>query len=93
MANNEWSTPPKFIEAARSVIGTIDLDPATNLNAQELVQAKAYYTQEMDGLQQHWQGKVFLNPPYSRGLAKRFMTKLVEHYLAGDVDQVLVFNS
>ena len=35
--NNEWYTPPKFIEAAREVMGSIDLDPATSKVAQETV--------------------------------------------------------
>jgi len=33
--NNEWNTPPEYVELAREVLGTIDIDPATNALAQQ----------------------------------------------------------
>lgn len=93
MANNEWSTPLNFIHSARAVMGTIELDPATNNTAQNNIQADTYYIRETDGLQQHWEGNVWLNPPYGRGLAKQFMDKLLQHYLAGDVKQAIVLTN
>jgi phage N-6-adenine-methyltransferase len=73
---NEWYTPARYIEAARAVLGDIDLDPATSETANETVKAPQIYTLADDGLAQVWHGRVWLNPPYGR-LAGEFVTKLV----------------
>jgi phage N-6-adenine-methyltransferase len=80
---NEWYTPQYIVERARAVMGAIDLDPASNPEANETVQAATYYTAEDDGLEHEWLGRVWLNPPYSRDLMPRFVAKLIEEYKAG----------
>lgn len=81
---NEWYTPVKYVEAARLVLGTIDLDPASCKRANKIVQAKAFYTAKDDSLHQPWTGRLWLNPPYG-GLAGEFVRRLVLEYEAGDV--------
>lgn len=90
MANNEWRTPPHFIESARKVMGSIDTDPASNDEAQKTVQAGIHYTEETNGLDKLWLGNVWLNPPYGRGLAEPFINTLTEQFEAGDVHQSIV---
>ena len=63
--NQEWYTPSEYVEAARRVMGEIDLDPASSELAQETVRASSYYTKDDDGLVSEWSGRVWLNPPYS----------------------------
>src|SRR6266568_9141312 len=62
--NNEWYTPEHIIEAAREVMGAIDLDPASSAEANKTVRATRYYTKEENGLMHKWPGRVWLNPPY-----------------------------
>lgn len=89
----EWYTPPEYINAARDVMGGIDLDPATSVKANETVQADAIFTEEDDGLEHNWNGRVWLNPPYGKG-SGQFTTKLVAEYEAGRVDEaVLLLNA
>lgn len=87
-SNNEWYTPPIYISAAREVMGTIDLDPASSAMANRLVCAARYYTCEDDGLKQPWYGNIWLNPPYSRGLVRLFIEKLVRE--RDDYEQAVV---
>ena len=88
--NNEWYTPPKFIEAARQVMGQIDLDPASSDIANQTVQATTFYTEQDDGLQHDWHGRVWMNPPYASPLIGQFSDKLVEHIARGSVPEACV---
>ena len=62
--SNEWYTPEPYIEAVHQLFGGIDVDPASNHLANEVVRAKVYYSKTDDGLNRSWPGRVFLNPPY-----------------------------
>jgi ParB family chromosome partitioning protein len=88
--NNEWYTPREYTDAARAVMGEIDLDPASSDIANALVDAGEYYTIEDDGLRQPWYGRVWMNPPYASEFVGKFIGKLVEHYSNGDVEQAIV---
>jgi phage N-6-adenine-methyltransferase len=87
---NEWYTPPEFIEAARKVMGGIDLDPASSEIANQIVHAKYYFTKEDDGLKKPWYGNVFMNPPYASELIKQFASKFASHVVDGSISQGIV---
>ena len=78
--NSEWYTPSDYIELAREVMGSIDLDPASTDIAQETVKAGTYYTQQTDGLTHEWSGNVWLNPPYASELITRFTEKFLSEF-------------
>jgi len=95
MANNEWMTPSKYIESARKVMGSIDLDPASNDDAQLVIKARQWNTAAYgdETFNYKWEGNVWLNPPYGVGLAKPFTKKLCDSYLGGSVNQAVVLTN
>ncbi len=88
--NNEWYTPAEYIEAARAVMGRIDLDPASSSLANTVVGATRFYSVSDNGLQQDWAGKVWLNPPYAGDLIGKFTAKLALHVSNRDVAEAIV---
>lgn len=83
-ATPDWNTPPHVIDRVLNVLGSIDLDPCSNSNADPNVPAETYYTKEDDGLKQIWTGRVYLNPPYGREISC-WVRKLHDAYQAGSV--------
>ena len=74
----EWYTPSAFVEAAREIMGGIDLDPASHEEANLTVKAARFFTEQDNGLDQPWGGRVFVNPP--GGLVQSFWNALVTEY-------------
>lgn len=93
VVSDEWYTPAHVIEQARQVLGAIDLDPASCAVAQQVVKAAQYYTKDDDGLVQTWQGRVWLNPPYSTPLINLFVAKLLAEYATGRVTAALILTN
>jgi ParB family chromosome partitioning protein len=87
---NEWYTPPEIIEAARTVLGSIDLDPASTDAANTIVKAEQIYTLGDNALAQQWDGRVWMNPPYSQPLIQQFAEKLAASLQAATVPAAVV---
>lgn len=87
---NEWYTPPQYIEAAREVMGAIDLDPASSEVADRTVKAGTFYTKDDNGLGKEWYGRVWMNPPYAQPLIQYFAEKIVDEYDEGNIDEAVV---
>lgn len=71
-----WGTPEAYIDAAREVMGGIDLDPASDAGSQARIKAGRILTVEDDGLVSSWADArtVWINPP--GGLARPFWRRL-----------------
>ena len=73
-SSDEWYTPKEILDA----LGKFDLDPCAPIRPLWPT-AEVMYDQNIDGLSQIWEGRVWLNPPYSRPLIELFVRKLAEH--------------
>jgi phage N-6-adenine-methyltransferase len=89
---DEWYTPADYIEAARKVMGSIDLDPASCDLAQTVVQADVYLTKAENGLHMQWiRDNVWLNPPYSNPAL--WVEKAIAWHRSGRQAVILVNNA
>lgn len=71
----EWYTPPELFEALGLCF---DLDPASPPGGVPWVPAARYFSVIEDGLNQAWHGRVWLNPPYGRGIGS-WLARLADH--------------
>jgi phage N-6-adenine-methyltransferase len=84
MPNDEWGSPPKVVEMARSVMGSIDFDPCSNDEANKIIRADVYFkiigpkSECTDGLKSPWPDGVntWMNPPFSRGNPAAFICRI-----------------
>lgn len=63
-ATCEWATPRALFDELNEEFG-FDLDVCST---HENAKCKRHYTKEEDGLAQEWEGTVWCNPPYGRGI-------------------------
>lgn len=77
----EYYTPAPIIEAARRVMGGIDLDPASCEFANRTVQAQTFFTLADNGLRQPWYANtVWLNHPFGRESNPLWIGKLIDGF-------------
>lgn len=73
-----WYTPEDFYQKYNSVYNFETDVCATDENAK----CEKYFTEEIDGLSQKWEGVCWMNPPYGRTISK-WMKKAYESSLEG----------
>lgn len=86
----EWYTPKQYIDSARLVMGSIDLDPASCKFANEVVQAPVFFDIDSNGLSKDWFGNVWMNPPYANKLITSFTDKLIGSIAERKVNQAVL---
>jgi len=77
-----------------NVIGNPDLDPSSEIEANKVVQAKYFITEESDGLATPWtHGSIFLNPPggkmANKSMSALFWSKLMDHLNSGQLTEAI----
>lgn len=101
MSTDEWMTPPKYIDAARRVMKSIDLDPCSRPDVNKRIGATVFWTKDDDCLKDmSWMTRtgfycpmnVWMNPPYTReaGTALPYVERLVEEFQNGGIKQAIV---
>jgi hypothetical protein len=83
-----WQTPPEWVEWARETMGGIDLDPCSTDDGEI---GWSNLTKSDDGLEHHWHGRVYCNPPGDRQgkSVPRWWGKARGHLLEGDLESLV----
>jgi|SRR5215831_8798400 len=90
METDERFTPRKYLVAVKKVLGDIDLDPFSSYKGNERVKAQSYFSKDHSAYEHEWIGKVFVNPPYSRGSIAKAVTKLLSEYDKRNVSEAIL---
>lgn len=92
--SDSWYTPQLYLDAVHAVLGGVDLDPFSSEKANVLVRAQTIFTQANCAFVQSWrvvdEARVFMNPPYSKGLCGRAVAKFIEQYRLGAFVEAIV---
>jgi len=75
----EWSTPQDFYDKLDKEFN-FDLDPCST---EDNAKCDNFFTGEDNGLEQDWEGSVFMNPPYGRTIKQWVKKAYQESYKDG----------
>ena len=84
---------PQIIERARSVMGGIDFDPTSDPVQQVLVNATSVPSLEINPLQEHWHGNVWVSPKGAVRNSRIWFNKTVNEYRNGHIKSFFFFTS
>jgi len=91
--SDSWFTPKKYIDLVNKSIGSIDLDPFSSQQANEVIRAKRFFDENTDAFKQTWfekGGTVFMNPPYSRQLINAAVDLFIKNWQQGAITEGIV---
>lgn len=74
----DFYTDPRITDPAREAMGSIDLDPASCRDANDVIRAARYYGFHDNGLLHEWHGNVWCNPPY--GMWDEWVPKILAEW-------------
>ena len=84
---------PQLIERARQVMGGIDFDPTSDPVQQVLVNATSVPSIEINPLQEHWQGNVWVAPKGAVRNSRIWLNKTINEYRNGHIKSFVYFTS
>ena len=84
---------PQLIDRARAVMGSIDFDPTSDPVQQVLVDAVSVPTIEVNPLQEHWHGNVWVAPKGAVRDNRIWLNKTISEYRNGYINSFVFFSS
>jgi len=84
---------PQIIERARTVMGSIDFDPTSDPVQQVLVNATTVPSIEVNPLQEHWKGNVWVAPKGAVRNSRIWLNKTINEYRNGYINSFVYFTS
>ena len=84
---------PQLIERARDVMGSIDYDPTSDPVQQVLVDATSVSSIEINPLQEHWHGNVFVAPKGAVRNNSIWFNKTISEYRNNHISSFIFFTS
>ena len=95
----DLAPPADVIQGARSVLGTIDLDPYSTKDINRSVLASRFYDKDKETLEEivhkDWntsgEGRVFVGSPAGAGLTRRLLNKALTEYRKGRVNHCVIW--
>lgn len=98
--SDAWYTPSTYVEAAREVMGGIDLDPFSSAKANESIKAGRFFNSQQSAFNSLWRRpgldrslRVWMNPPYSSGVIGRAVDTFLAQLAAGNIEQGIVLTN
>lgn len=91
ITGDDFYTNKIVIDCARKLMGRIDVDPASHAVANKVVQADTFYTVTDNGLTKQWNGKVWINPPFSQW--KVWVPKILNEWNSGRIEEMCVLSA
>lgn len=88
---DDFYTNEIIIRRARALMGRIDTDPASHAIANRVVQATTFYTIGDNGLTKQWNGKVWVNPPFSAW--QSWVPKILREWDSGRIEEMCVLSA
>jgi len=86
----EWYTPPEILSIARKVMGGIDCDPASSVEANKGVKAEVFFLVKDNGLKQKWHGRVWMNPPFCQPEVTQFSKAVTQKFHDKEISEACV---
>ena len=84
---------PQLIERARAVMGSIDFDPTSDPVQQVLVDATSVPSVEINPLQEHWHGNVWVAPKGAVRNTRIWLNKTINEYRNNHIKSFVFFTS
>lgn len=94
-----WYTPKEYLQAAKEVLGRLNLDPFSSTLANKTVKATRIFTIKNNAFDNAWKSHsgrriktVWMNPPYGVTMS-RACHKFIEEYRKGSFDEGIVLTN